>query len=722
MDKQNNFFTESLFKPEYFILDKEFKDKDAIFKAIDKVALKTGVSKTAGSVHKALLEREAETSTGLEEGFATPHCRINEIKKSAVFLVRLKHPVEWETFDKKPVTVVLAILVSGADAGAEHLKIISSISLQLLKPDNRNALKTKKDFKSLKNALITTTASSTEKVVSGSEKKPLLVAVTGCIVGIAHTFFASEKLTEAATKLGYTIKVETRGADGISNALTPAEIKEAEAVIIASDVSVDQAPYQGKKLYRCSSKKAIGSAEEVIKAAVKSNVAKAKSDQDGSDIWQVDQRKEGIIKHLLNGVSYMIPVVILGGITLALALGLSRAIFGIDYKVQDHPDTILGALFNIGNISFELMIAVLGGYIAMSIGGKAALAPALVVSFVGNNPKIFSKWITNDIGISASSIAPMGFVGSIIAGFAIGYSVRWMRTWKIPQSIKPIMPLIIIPLICGVIYGLLFIFLLGSIVGLFTHYFEQFVQSAWGSESTTSISVGASLGLLIGAMAGFDVGGPINKTAFLTCVLIIQEGIYTPMGAMGVAIPVAPLGMGMASLIYSKRLSGNLNVAGKGALVLGFVGISEGSIPFILARPKEAVVSNVVSSALAGCAAGAYGISISAPQGGPIMALLGAVGRYGNVGFGNWQALIIALLMMVAFSLVNCFLFGTLITISSKHGDKLKKAAEWTKKLISPLTKKTVIKKDTPVQKFFTNNFSNYSYVCQRPINLAVLS
>ena len=472
------------------------------------------------------------------------------------------------------------------------------------------------------------------------------------------------------------MKVETHGAEGVGNALTPAEIAAADLVIIASDTALDLSRFENKKVYLTKTKGTIANPEAVINnafakaklfASKTQDARKAKGDDDFLNLGK--GRTGKVIPHVLSGVSYLVPVVVLGGLLLAISLGLSRVVYGKNFDFStDGTNSFLGALYIIGSSAFTIMIPILGGFIAFSIGGKAAIAPAFVVSYIANDPKFFSNKVLSFMTESkVQSTAGLSFIGAILFGFAIGYTVLWIRTWKIPESFRAIMPIVIIPVLCGVIYGLIAIFIIGGLIGAGLAAFKGWITKTWSGSGATSLAIGVGLGFLIGAMTGFDVGGPINKIAFLSCVFLISEKVYTPMGAMGCAIPVPPLGMGMCALLFPRYFDRELRSFSGSALAMGFIGITEGSIPFLIAKPKQVFIANVLGSAVAGMLAGLVGAASTVAQGGIFVALIGGMGHtnnLSNIGFGAWPWIFINVAIMLGGGAITCMLAFLLLWFS----------------------------------------------------------
>lgn len=687
----------NIFNEKHIILDSTAKTKEEVFLELAQLAENLGYVSDRNELVKGFEAREKESSTGFEDGFAIPHARINAVTNAAVLFIRFKNDVDWNAMDGKPTKVAIALIIPEAKSGEIHLGILSEVARKLMDEDFKKAMKVEKDKAKILAALLT--GIGKEEVLTKTTptgQKPLLLAMTACATGVAHTFLAADKLNQTAPKMGYDIKVETHGAEGVRNDFTEGEIKEAEVIIAATDIGLDMERFSGKKVYNCPVAKAIKDPEGVINAALK----EGKVQPTGEFITKGangSNQKIGVMKHLMAGVSYMVPIVILGGIFIAISLGLAKAIYGPNYDnfhgslkgmgwIPDTSGTTVhwGKIFYtdpltdpknffyylnvIGVSAFTLMIPILGAFIANSIAGRSAIAPALVVSFIGNNAANFYPLP----GIEAVN-TPTGFVGAIAVGLAVGYTVKWINTWNVPKGLKPVMPIFFIPIVVGFIYGMIMMFVIGSIVGWVMGKFQNWISRTWGNTSNAAnVAIGLGFGLLIGAMAGFDMGGPINKVAFLACTGLIGSKIYTPMGAMAVAIPVAPMGMGIATWIFKPFYNEEQRTMGSTAFFMGCIGISEGAIPFAVNDPKRVIPSNIVGSAIAGALAGAVGNADLAGHGGPIVGFLSALGRgNGDAGVYGWASAwgwtLLAFLFMIIGALITAFMYGFWQVVDKKR-------------------------------------------------------
>jgi PTS system fructose-specific IIC component len=415
-----------------------------------------------------------------------------------------------------------------------------------------------------------------------------LVAVTGCPTGIAHTFMAAEALAQAAEKKGISIKVETRGATGVENRLTEEEIASAHAVIISADVEVEEERFAGKAVVRVPLGEAIKKADEVIERALAEGERQPKGqDRPVAETQpkQTTAERKGPYRHLMNGVSFMIPLVVAGGLMIALSF-----VFGI--KAFEKPGTLAAALMEIGGgTAFALMVPVLAGYISYSIADKAGLAPGL-------------------IGGMLASKAGAGFLGGIVAGFLAGYLTQGLKTWlRLPKALEKLKAILILPFVSSLVVGLLMIYVIG---GPIKHVMEAL--TAWLQSLGTANAV--LLGALLGAMMAFDMGGPVNKAAYTFSMGLLGSQVYGPMAAVMAAGMTPPLGLWLATLVAKHKFTEEEREAGKVAGVLGISFITEGAIPFAAADPLRVIPSLMAGSAVAGALSMALGCALRAPHGG----------------------------------------------------------------------------------------------------------
>ncbi|MEU8774540.1 PTS fructose transporter subunit IIABC [Streptomyces sp. NPDC048606] len=443
---------------------------------------------------------------------------------------------------------------------------------------------------------------------ASGRRRPRLLAVTACPTGIAHTYMAAEKLQQAAAELGVDMKVETQGSIGAENVLSDNDVREADGIIIAADKEVDRERFAGKRVLATGVADGIHRPKELIEGVRTAPVQTGGAPAAGGGGGGGGKERSLAYKALMNGVSYMIPFVVVGGLLIAIALALGGHATAEGYATT--PGTFWDHLFQIGVLGFTLMIPILSGYIAYAIGDRPALVPGMIGGFIANTGALYD------------SKSGAGFIGAIVTGFLAGYLVLWIKKVKVPKVVQPIMPIIVIPIVATTALGLFFIYVIGKPI---SWIFESLTGWLSGLTGTSAILLGALLGLMI----AFDMGGPVNKTAFLFGTGLIASGNYAVMGMCAAAIPVMPLGQGLATVLRRGLYSEQERDTGMAALFMGVFGISEGAIPFAAARPAIVIPANMLGGAVAGAIAGVAGVGDHVPHGGPIVAALGAVSGVG---------------------------------------------------------------------------------------------
>ncbi|WP_278398075.1 PTS fructose-like transporter subunit IIB [Stutzerimonas kunmingensis] len=420
--------------------------------------------------------------------------------------------------------------------------------------------------------------------------KPKLVAITACPTGVAHTFMAAEALQQAAIRKGYDLQVETRGSVGARNVLEADAIVAADVVLLAADIEVDVARFAGKRVFRCGTGVALKQPDATLdraleEGAVLAGAASASTGGEGKG------EKTGVYKHLLTGVSYMLPMVVAGGLLIALSF-----VFGIEAFKEE--GTLAAALMKIGGeTAFQLMVPLLAGYIAYSIADRPGLAPGMIG------------------GLLAGTLGA-GFIGGIIAGFVAGYAAKAVSRWiPLPASIESLKPILIIPLLASLVTGLVMIYVVGTPVAKMLAGLTEFLD-------TMGTSNAILLGLLLGTMMCVDLGGPVNKAAYAFSVGLLASQSYAPMAATMAAGMVPPIGMGIATLIARRKFAQTEREAGKAALVLGCCFISEGAIPFAAKDPLRVIPASIAGGALTGALSMTFGAKLLAPHGGLFVLLI----------------------------------------------------------------------------------------------------
>lgn len=480
-----------------------------------------------------------------------------------------------------------------------------------------------------------------------------IVGVTKCPTGIAHTYMAAARIEKECEKLGYEVKVETQGSQGTENKLTKREIAKADYVIIAADVAIEEPErFYGKRVLKTRIKPLLKNTEGTFERLERDSFImggvsfqnennrnenknfenehivgegyredlKDKKEIAGQDNFkdsnksskvkkEKKQEKEpkepiDIIGQLMNGASYMIPFVVVGGllVSLSLSMGAQTSVDGTVVYIG-----IWNKIHAIGNLAFTLMYPILAGFIAFSIAGRATLAPAMIGAMVAMDGEI--------LGTEAGT----GFIGCIIVGYLVGYLVKWMNSWNVAKEFKPMMPIFIIPLTGVAVVSVLFIFVLGKPVALTMDVLNTLLVELAKNPSSAVV-----LGLVLGAMVGVDMGGPINKVAFFFGVASIAQGNLQIMGIVSTSITVAPLSMGIAALVGKKKFTQEEKSAGIYTVFMGIIGISEGAIPFAASDPGHVLPAIIAGSALTGAAAAVCGVTSAVPHGGLVVALFKA--------------------------------------------------------------------------------------------------
>ena len=416
--------------------------------------------------------------------------------------------------------------------------------------------------------------------------RPHIVAITSCPTGIAHTFMAAEGLAEGARQLGYPIRIETQGSVGAGNPLTAQEIAEADVVLIAADREVDRSRFAGKRVFISNTKPAITGGAGLIERALAE--AQVQGGEPSGAAPAAVKERAGPYKHLMTGVSFMLPFVVAGGLLIALAFALG----GIHANDDAAAGTLAHALFEIGaKAGFALMVPALAGYIAYSVADRPGIAPGMIG------------------GMIASSLGA-GFLGGIAAGFIAGYGVDGLnRLIRLPKNLSGLKPVLILPLLGSLLTGLVMIYAVGAPVAAALAFLTEWLRSMQGSSAIL-------LGVILGAMSAFDMGGPVNKAGYAFSVGLVSSQVYTPMAATMAAGMVPPLGIALATFLFRSRFSAEEREAGGAAGVLGLAFITEGAIPFAARDPFRIIPSLTAGSAVAGAISMAFGVELKVPHGG----------------------------------------------------------------------------------------------------------
>lgn len=557
---------------------------------------------------KGVYAREDEGSTGIGEGIAIPHAKSSAVSRPGLAAMVLKDGVDFDSLDGAPVHLIFLIAAPDSKDNV-HLEVLSRLSVLLMNQDFTEELKrarTPEEFLACINRA--EAGKSREKAQqSPMSEKPeksekFLAAVTACPTGIAHTYMAAESLEKKAAELGIEIKVETRGSGGAKNVLTAADIERAECIIVAADTKVPMERFDGKRVLQCKVSDGISKADKLLAQAAEGEASVYHSQGRGAETETGSAGGESIghqiYKHLMNGVSHMLPFVVGGGILIAIAFlidGFSVDLATATDEVKANFGTItpFAALFKgIGGTAFGFMLPILAGFIAMSIADR----PGLAVGFVGG-------------GIAAAGTS--GFLGALVAGFVAGYTVLLLRKIfdALPESLEGIKPVLLYPL-CGIlIIGLIMQFLVEPPVG----WLNDMLNAGLNSMSGTSKIL---LGILVAGMMSVDLGGPVNKAAYVFGVASIAEGNYDVMAAVMIGGMVPPCAIALATLLFRNKFTREERKSGTTNFIMGLAFISEGAIPYAAADPFRVIPSCIVGSALAGALSMAFRCTLMAPHGG----------------------------------------------------------------------------------------------------------
>lgn len=566
------------------------KEKLNVYKELCTVLATNSAIDNLESFYADVLLREELSSTFIENNVAIPHAKSSAVKEISIVLGITDSPIANDT-NNNTARIFFLIAVPEGQAN-KHLDILAELATYLGNEEfckELLSIGSKEDFFNLyerfsnaKESLLTQ-----EKPINNNNNYDI-VAITACPVGIAHTYLAADKLDKQAKLMGLSIKVQTNGSIGIKNPLTPEDIAGAKYVILAVDVEVDDTLFNGKLVTKVPVATAVHKTEELIKNTLANKVTYNATNMNNTENNSITKNPFSAYKHLLNGVSFMIPFVVIGGILIAASIALSGVEAGSGVVIHN---PILKYMQDIGGMSFGLMVPILAAYIAFSIAGKPALAPAMV-----------GGMLANSMGT--------GFLGGIIIGFIAGYAVKYIVKIPIHKNFAPIMAVLIVPLL-GIFVVAIAMYLIGApIAGVM-----QALDSSLKHMSTGSVILAGLLGLMIAT----DMGGPINKVAFLFGASMIAEGIPTVMGPIAVAVAVPPLGMALASFLQPKKYLDDEKQAGKAAAIMGLIGITEGAIPFAAADPIRVIPSIMVGSAVGAMIAGYFKVADHAPHGGPIV-------------------------------------------------------------------------------------------------------
>ena len=576
-----------------------YKDKDELLKNAVKLMCRSGIINNEKEYLNSVLKREKESTTGVGNGIAIPHGRCKAVDKAGLAAIVLNKPVEYEALDNKPVEL-LFLIAAPEDKGNVHLEILSKLAMMLMDQEFTFKLKNSRTAEEFIRVIDEAEENKNAQIKEEIKSDKLILAVTACPTGIAHTYMAAEALEKAAAKKGLRIKVETRGSGGAKNILKESEIEEAEGIIVAADTKVPMDRFNGHQVIECQVSKGISSPEDLIDDILnhkgktfKSNI-KAEKEETG------DSLGHQLYKHLMNGVSHMLPFVVGGGILIALAFlidGLSYDINALSAAERANFGclTPLSSLLKgqIGGLAFSFMLPVLAGFIAMSIADR----PGLAVGIVGG-------------AIAANGTS--GFLGALAAGFIAGYLVELIKKVSdkvIPASLDGIKPVLIYPLLGILGIGLIMIYAIEPVVGAINTGLNSLLSSLSGVNVIL-------LGMLVAGMMAVDMGGPFNKAAYVFGVASIASGNYNIMAAVMIGGMVPPCAIALSTLLFKDKFTESERKSGPTNFIMGLAFITEGAIPFAAADPLHVIPSCVIGSAVSGGLSMLFNCTLMAPHGG----------------------------------------------------------------------------------------------------------
>lgn len=584
-----------LLSKETIILDLHADSKQGVLNELAEQLDHAGKLEDIQAFKDGIMEREEQSTTGIGEGIAIPHAKSAAVKTPAIAFGRSKSGIDFQSLDEQPAHLFFMIAASEG-ANNDHLEALSRLSTFLMDETFRQKVLDATSKEEVLNAV-----NEKENEVDGAtdenpESSQKILAVTACPTGIAHTYMAAEKLSETAKDMGISIKVETNGSGGVKNRLTVKDIEEADTIIVAADTKVEMARFHGKPVIETGVGKAIHEAEDLLNRATNEDIPVYTNEESGSQSSEKEGRS-GFYKHLMNGVSNMLPFVVGGGILIALSF-----FWGINSSDPEsqHYNQFAAMLNTIGGgKAFFLMVPVLAGFIASSIADRPGFAPGMVGGLIA-------------ITVSGASGAEggSGFLGGLIAGFLAGYLTLLIKKLfaGLPEALEGLKPVLFYPLFSIAITGLIMMVINPPLTEVYTSL-SAFLESMGG---TNMIIVG----ILLGAMMAFDMGGPVNKAAYTFGIAMLDADNFSFIAAIMAGGMVSPLGMALSTTLFKNRFTKEEREAGKTAYPLGICFITEGVIPLAAADPARVIPSTMVGAAVAGGLTMLFDIGLRAPHGG----------------------------------------------------------------------------------------------------------
>lgn len=607
-----------LLKPEAITLGLDISSKDDAINALIGLHAAAGNLKDKDAYKAAILAREEQGSTAIGDGIAVPHAKTSAVKAPALAAITVKNGVDYGAPDGKPSD--LLFMIAATEDGDVHLEILSRLMVMLMDPDFTAKLRAAKSFDEFLQ-----TIDAQEKIKYPDEEvKPAekeapkgyrILGVTACPTGIAHTYMAAEALEKKAKEMGYSIKVETDGSGGAKNVLTKKEIEECDGIIVAADKNVEMARFDGKKVLKASVSSGINKPGELIQRVVDGKVPVYHSDgSEEPDSSEYSEEKESfgrkIYKHLMNGVSHMLPFVVGGGVLIALGFLIDTIAGNANVGgTFGFTNPVASAVFWIGKAAFSFMLPILAGYIAQSIADRPGLLPGIVGGLFAANGFTFKAFIANQ-GLVGDDKAVSGFLGALLAGFIAGILVNGLKkafSW-LPKSMDGIKPVFIYPLLGTLLIGVVMC-VLNPVVGVVNIALSNGLSSL-GETSRVLLSI------VLAAMMATDMGGPFNKAAYVFGTAAIADGNTWIMAAVMIGGMVPPIAIALATTFFKNRWTKEELKSGPVNYLMGLCFITEGAIPYAASDPLRVIPSCMVGSAVAGLITSLFGCACPAPHGG----------------------------------------------------------------------------------------------------------
>lgn len=621
-------------------LGAQISDKEQAIDKLVELQMAGGCIADREAYRKAILAREEMSSTAIEQGIAVPHAKSDAVSAPSLAAMTLTQGVDYGAMDGQPSD--LFFMIAAPLNGDLHLEILSRLMVLLMDGEFVKALRSAADAQQFMAVIDRFEKEKYPQEVGGTEQKPVeekagyrVLAVTACPTGIAHTYMAAEALEKAAAQMNLSIKVETNGSAGVKNRLTAQEIEQADGIIVAADKNVETARFAGKKVLFVPVSDGIHKPQQLLEQIESGTVAVYEKEKKAA-VQQQEQSKESfgrqLYKHLMNGVSHMLPFVIGGGILIAIAFLLD------DYSINPANfgmNTPLAAFFKtVGGVAFDFMLPILAGYIAYSIADRPGLAVGIVGGYIAKVGNSFAN-------ISGENAVSGGFLAALLAGFVAGYLVLGIKKLadKLPESMEGIKPVLIYPLFGVLLIGV-FMFAVNPTMAAINTGITGFLNSMGGSSKIL-------LGCIVAGMMSIDMGGPFNKAAYVFGTASIASGNYDVMAAVMIGGMIPPLAVALATTFFKKKFTSEERKSGVVNYIMGLCFITEGVIPFAAADPLRVIPSCVAGSAVAGGLSMLFGCTLRAPHGG--IFVFPVVGNV--VGY---------LIALAAGSLVGMLLLGVL--------------------------------------------------------------